>query len=114
MDKWQYLLLLGACLAVTAPLEFFGDGVYRQPLRTLRALLPAAAVFLVWDLIAIAGDVWTYNPQYITGIELPLGMPLEEALFFIVIPLCGLLTYNAVSTILGRLNQRTSAGREQQ
>jgi len=27
-------------------------------------------------------------------------------LFFIVIPVCGLLTYNAVSTILERFNRR--------
>ena len=32
-------------------------------------------------------------------------MPIEEVLFFIVIPLCGLLTYNAVDTILTRLRR---------
>ena len=38
-------------------------------------------------------------------------MPLEELLFFIVIPLCGLLTYNAVTTILGILRDwRVKAG----
>ena len=74
---------------------------------------PLRRSFLVWDLIAIAGDVWTYNPRYLTGIELPLGMPLEEALFFVVIPLCGLLTYNAVSTILNRTNRHPDAVQEQ-
>lgn len=33
MDKWQYLLLLGGCLLITLPLEFLGEGVYRQPRR---------------------------------------------------------------------------------
>ncbi|EUA68825.1 hypothetical protein I553_2013 [Mycobacterium xenopi 4042] len=32
-------------------------------------------------------------------------IPIEEVLFFLVIPLCGLLTYNAVSAILGRLRR---------
>jgi len=27
-------------------------------------------------------------------------MPIEELLFFVVIPVCGLLTYNAVEVIL--------------
>lgn len=99
MDKWQYLLLLGGCLLITLPLEFFGDGVYRQPLRLLRALTPVLAVFLIWDAIAIALDVWTYNPKYVSGINVPF-MPLEELLFFIVIPLCGLLTYSAVTGVL--------------
>ena len=33
----------------------------------LGALLPVAALFLVWDVIAIAADVWWYNPRYIVG-----------------------------------------------
>ena len=102
MDRWQYVIVLGACLAVTAPLEFFGEGVYRQPWRTLRAVLPVTLVFVIWDAVAIAADVWTYNPRYISGITIGFGIPLEELLFFIVIPLCGLLTYNAVTAMLGR------------
>jgi len=105
MDRWQYLLVLAACLAITAPLEFFGHGVYRQPWRTIGAVLPVAAVFVVWDAIAITAHVWTYNPRYVTGLRLPGQMPIEELLFFLVIPLCGLLTYNAVNAILERLRR---------
>jgi lycopene cyclase domain-containing protein len=100
MDRWQYLIVLGACLAITAPLELLGAGVYRQAWRTAGAVLPVAAVFAVWDAVAIAAHVWTYNPSYVTGFQLPGQMPVEELLFFVVIPLCGLLTYNAVDTIL--------------
>lgn len=100
-DRWQYLLVLGGCLLITLPLEFLGGGVYRKPRRLLRALLPVLVVFLVWDAIAIAADVWTYNPRYVSGINVPF-MPLEELLFFIVIPLCGLLTYTTVSAGLDR------------
>lgn len=105
MDKWQYLLVLGGCLLVTLPLEFFGDGVYRQPLRLLRALTPVLVVFLIWDVVAIVAGVWRYNPRYVSGIDVPF-MPLEELLFFIVIPLCGLLTYSAVSAILGAARRK--------
>jgi lycopene cyclase domain-containing protein len=100
MDRWQYLIVLAACLLITAPLEMFGPGVYRQAWRTAGAVLPVAAVFVIWDAVAIAAHVWTYNPQFVTGFELPFHIPVEELLFFIVIPLCGLLTYNAVDTIL--------------
>ncbi|OBK76539.1 lycopene cyclase domain-containing protein [Mycobacterium sp. 1164985.4] len=106
MDKWQYLLVLAACLLITAPLEIFGEGVYRQGRRVAAAVLPVAAVFVVWDVIAIFADIWTYNSKYVTGVDVPGVMPIEELLFFIVIPLCGLLTYNAVTAILSRL-QRT-------
>jgi lycopene cyclase domain-containing protein len=109
MDRWQYLIVLAACLAITAPLELFGEGVYRQPWRTVRAVLPVTLVFLVWDAVAIAAGVWTYNPRYITGIHVGFGIPVEELLFFIVIPLCGLLTYNAVTAMLNRLKRPMSA-----
>lgn len=113
MDRWQYLIVLGACLLITAPLEIFGDGVYRQARRAAFAVLPVAAVFVVWDAVAIAAHIWTYNPNYVTGVELPAGIPLEELLFFIVIPLCGLFTYNAVDTILSYLRKRFGARSEQ-
>jgi lycopene cyclase domain-containing protein len=105
MDRWQYLIVLAACLLITAPLEMFGPGVYRQAWRAAGAVLPVAAVFVVWDAVAIASHVWTYNPQFVTGFELPFHIPIEELLFFIVIPLCGLLTYNAVDTILTYLQK---------
>jgi len=114
MDRWQYLLVLGACLLITLPLELIlGARVYRQPRRALFAILPVAVVFLIWDVVAIAAGVWTYNPQYITGITLPFGVPLEEALFFVIIPLCGLLTYGAVSALLARTRQRRQTTTEQ-
>ena len=91
MDHWQYLIVLAACLLITAPLEMFGPGVYRQAGAPARAVLPVAAVFVAWDAVAIAAHVWTYNPQFVTGLELPGRIPIEELLFFIVIPLCGLL-----------------------
>ncbi|WP_156689237.1 lycopene cyclase domain-containing protein [Mycobacterium sp. Marseille-P9652] len=105
-DRWQYLLVLAACLAVTAPLELFGPGVYRQWRRLAVSVLPVAAVFLVWDEIAVAAHVWTYSAAYISGLSVPVHVPIEEVLFFLVIPICGLLTYNAVSTILGKVRQR--------
>ena len=80
--------------------------IYRRPRRLLNAVLPVAVVFLAWDAVAIAAGVWKYNGDYITGIELPFRVPMEEALFFVVIPVCALLTYNAVTTILDRRRRR--------
>jgi lycopene cyclase domain-containing protein len=107
IDHYQYLILMGGCLILTAPLEIFGAGVYRRPRRTAAAILPVAALFVVWDLLAILGGVWSYNPDYVTGFHIGV-FPVEELLFFIVIPLCGLLTYSAVSTILAWFARRRS------
>jgi hypothetical protein len=37
---------------------------------------------------------------------LPGKVPLEEVLFFLVIPVCGLLTYSAVDSLLSVLRER--------
>jgi lycopene cyclase domain-containing protein len=111
MDHWRYLLILVACLVLTAPLEFLGPGVYRRPRLLLGVLLPVVTLFVVWDLVAIAAGVWDFNSRYVLGVVLPGAIPLEELLFFIVVPLCGLLTYSAVETLLGagrRLGSRSA------
>lgn len=111
MDRWQYLLLMAACLVLTAPLELLGARVYRQPARLARAVLPVAAVFLAWDAIAIAAGVWTYNPRYVTGLRLPFRIPVEELVFFLVIPVCGVLTFACVEALLARARWAVGEGR---
>jgi lycopene cyclase domain-containing protein len=111
MDRFQYLIVLGACLAVTAPLELLGARVYRRPVRLARAVLPVAFVFAVWDVVAVAAHVWGYNARYVTGWRLPFGLPVEEALFFLVIPLCAVLTYECVRVLSERFRPARQEGR---
>lgn len=97
MRHLTYLALLGACLIATLPLEFLlGARVYRRWLRAALAVLPVAAVFVVWDLLAIHARWWSYDRAYIVGLDVVGHLPLEELLFFLVVPLCALLTFEAV------------------
>jgi lycopene beta-cyclase len=105
MDRLQYLLLMGGCVLITLPLEFVFDArVYRRPRRLLKALLPMIVVFYAWDAVAVARGHWWFDRDYVSGIELPFGVPLEELVFFVVIPICALLTLEAVRNLLeGRI-----------
>jgi len=103
-------LLMAGCLLITLPLELVLEArVYARWRLMLLALLPTVLVFVVWDLVGIIRLHWTYNPEYISGVHLWV-MPLEELVFFIVIPICGLLTYEAVGTVLRRLRERREHG----
>lgn len=103
MDRFQYVLLMGACVLITLPLEVgFEARVWRRPRRLALALLPALVLFVVWDLWATASGTWGFNDDYTIGVSLPGGMAVEELLFFVVIPVCGLLTLETVRRILGR------------
>ena len=97
MDRFQYLLLMGACLVGTLPLEFiYLAGVWRRPRRLIATLALPLAGFVVWDVLAIRAGLWDFNPRYVTGWELPFDVPVEEVAFFVTIPICALLAYEAV------------------
>ncbi len=99
MDQWQYLALLGGCVLITLPLEFvLGARVYRSPKRLILSILPMAVIFVAWDVLGILRTHWWYDEKYFIGINIG-PLPLEELLFFIVIPICGLLTYEAVGRV---------------
>lgn len=103
MDPYQYLIVMGLCLAITLPLEWvLRARVYRRWRLLLPTIAVVVLVFGIWDLIAISRDHWTFSPLYTTGITLGT-LPIEELSFFIVIPLAGLLSYEASTYLLGVL-----------
>ena len=109
MDAWQYLLILGSCVAVTLPLEIVGGArVYRRPRALLATLTPVVACFAGWDLLAVHRGDWWFSARYTLGLRLA-GLPVEEWLFFLVVPVCALLTYEALGRGTGAL--RSWAGR---
>lgn len=96
MPQFTYLTILLACVLGTLPLEFALQArVYRRWVRTAAAVLPVAAVFVLWDYLAVRAGWWWFDPDRVTGIYLGV-LPLEELLFFLVIPICAVLTLEAV------------------
>lgn len=103
MDRFQYLLLMGACAAGTLPLEWvYRARVYRRPRRLLRALWLPFVAFVLWDAVAVARGHWTFSTAYTTGWRIPFDVPVEELAFFVVIPICALLSFESVKRILDR------------
>lgn len=99
MRHLAYLAILAACLVGTSPLELvMHAGVYARWRRLMLTLVPVVVIFGAWDLLAIAQGTWYYDRAYLVGITLPGRLPLEELLFFLVIPTCSVLTLEAVRT----------------
>ena len=102
MGHLTYLTLLVGCLVVTAPLELvLRVRVYARWRRLLLAVLPEFAVFVVWVLYAIAQGHWDYSQVRTLDVRLPGGIPVEEVLFFLVVPLCSVLALEAVRRVTG-------------
>ncbi|MDQ1684297.1 MAG: hypothetical protein QOC82_1034 [Frankiaceae bacterium] len=92
--SWIYPAVLGGCLLATLPLELvLKVGVYRRLRRLLLTLLPVLAVFVLWDALAIHAGHWHY--RHLLGIRIG-NLPIEELAFFVVVPLCAVLTLEAV------------------
>ena len=108
LDQYQYLLLMAGCLVITLPLEFvLGARIYRRAAGLAFALIPVVIIFSIWDIVGIFRDHWTYSAEFTTGLQLLFGMPIEELVFFIVVPICGLLTSEAVGHVLRRTRRRS-------
>lgn len=113
--RWHYLGILALCLLLTAPLEIvIGARVYRRPKRLLIALA-GSVPFVIWDVFATRAGHWWFSERHTLGPSIA-GLPLEELLFFVVVPICGILTYEAVQrvTAAGRRARRRNDEREMQ
>jgi len=103
VDRYQYLLLMAGCVILTLPLELvLGARVWRRPRRLVRAILPAVVIFAAWDAAAIAHHHWSYSRHYTTGWLLAGRLPVEELVFFVVVPICALLTFEVVRRLVRR------------
>jgi lycopene beta-cyclase len=92
-----YAGLLLCCLVVTLPLELvIGARVYRRPRALATAVLPVAAGFVVWDALATRAGWWSFDARWVLDLPRPLGLPVEEWAFFLVVPTCAVLTLEAV------------------
>lgn len=70
-------------------------------------LLPAI-LYIIWDIFFTAKNVWSFNENYITGIKL-INLPVEEVLFFFVVPYCSVFIYECVRCYFPRLTNKPSA-----
>lgn len=69
--------------------------------RLLLTFLPVVVVFFAWDAYAIAQGHWWFDTERILGVYVPAGVPLDEILFFLAIPLASVLTLEAVRSVRG-------------
>ena len=109
MAAWRhasYALMLAFVLVATLPLHrHYGLKVLRQPLRLVAVIVPVAALFISWDLMAAATGQWHLDPAQTFTARVG-GLPLEEYAFFVVIPLAGILTFEAVTVVRSRRRAR--------
>lgn len=97
MRQLTYLAVLAGCLLGTLPLELvLRVRVYARWRRLVAALVPGLVLGVAWDVYAVRQEHWHFDQRYVVGLKLG-GLPVEEVLFFLVIPICAVLTLEAVA-----------------
>ncbi|MFZ4107797.1 MAG: lycopene cyclase domain-containing protein [Candidatus Planktophila sp.] len=97
MQKYGYLAMIVFTVVGSFWLEvFLKVGVLKQVRRVALSIAPVAFLFIAWDKYAIAHGHWFFDRDQILGVYGPWCIPLEEYLFFIVVPIAALMTIEAV------------------
>ena len=67
-----------------------------------KAMIFPAFFYIVWDIWFTQKGVWSFNDNYISGIKI-YNLPLEEVLFFFVVPYCCVFIYECVNVYFPKL-----------
>jgi lycopene cyclase domain-containing protein len=101
MRHLAYFATLLACLVGAGWLEVgMRTRVLHRWRRLAATVVPVLAVFTLWDRVAIGLHHWTFDARLTTGATV-WRVPVEELAFFVVIPLCAVLTFEAVRALRG-------------
>lgn len=100
MVKFGYVAMLTFTIIGSFWLEIFLKvRVLARIKRVLASVLPISALFIAWDIYAVDRGHWFFDTNQILGIYGPFCIPLEEYLFFIVVPMAAIMTIEAVTTV---------------
>lgn len=94
--NFTYLLLMLGSWAIPLIYSFEKQVQFYTKLKYLfPAILFSGTIFIIWDLRFEELGIWKFNPDYITGIYI-MNLPIEEWLFFLVIPYCSVFIYEVL------------------
>lgn len=89
---YEYLLVDLVMLAPIIVIGLLKPAWFQGGLKpALKATVAASLPFIVWDALVV-GRHWWFNPAYVLPARL-FGLPVEEYLFFGVVPLACLFTW---------------------
>jgi lycopene cyclase domain-containing protein len=97
----MYALLISG--AVPFLLSFWpGLNFYRNLKRLFYTIALIVIIFGLWDVFAVLRGHWSFDPNGVWPLRI-INLPLEEWLFFIIIPFCCIFTWEALNYIKGKI-----------
>lgn len=106
---YTYFLILAASL--TGPLFLSFDkkvAFYKKWKYLFLPMLIPALVYITWDIFFTSKGIWSFAEDYITGIKI-FNLPLEEILFFFVVPYCCIFIYECIRSYFPGIKNKKNA-----
>ena len=96
---YTYFLILACSLAGPLALSFDKKvQFYKKWKAAFTAMLLPAVFYIFWDGIFTHLQVWFFNEQYVVAKTFVYNLPLEEVLFFFIVPYCCTFIYECICT----------------
>ncbi len=93
MISLNYLILDFLIILFPLIFSFKWKFKYYQFFKPLFASIAVVGIsYILWDIIVTARGDWSFNKEFLIGIEI-FGLPIEEILFFIVVPFACIFIY---------------------
>jgi lycopene cyclase domain-containing protein len=106
---YTYLVILAASLAGPFFLSFDRKvAFYKSWPFLFPAILFPALVYVTWDIYFTSQGVWRFSRDRIIGLKF-INLPIEEVLFFLVVPYCCLFIYECIRVYFPRLRNKKLA-----
>ena len=105
---YTYFLILAGSLIGPLILSFDKKvAFYKKWKHLFSATILPALFYIIWDMVFTQRGVWSFNENYITGIKL-YNLPVEELLFFFIVPYCCVFIYECVINYFPKIQQTQS------
>lgn len=101
---YTYFLILACSLAGPLVLSFDKKVAFYKKWKYVFAAMVLPAIFyLLWDGYFAGQGIWFFNAPYIATKTNLYNLPLEEVLFFFVVPYCCTFVYECICTYFPKL-----------
>ncbi len=102
MTHFSYLVVILFVALCAVSVNFgFRLRIGSRWLELLQTELMILAIYLSWDTWAIAKKSWFFDHHQIVNIDVLPKVPVEEFLFFLVVPIMIILSYQALLKLTG-------------
>jgi lycopene cyclase domain-containing protein len=102
MERFVYLaLIVLTALPFLLKMNDPALPLHRNKGKALIAMAVVAVPFIIWDVLVTAAGHWSFSPVYTLGIDIG-NLPMEEVLFFVVVPLASILVWDTIGWMLRR------------